>query len=141
MKDIRPGLFAFLAADASIAAVVTEGGISRIYPIMLPQGVRQASIVYTKISGEGDYTLRGPTGYAQPRFQIDAWAPGPSPDAAVALANRVKDALDGFTGAIGTGENAVFVQGIFVAGEREDYDDATEMFRVSRDYIIHHDER
>lgn len=141
MKDIRPGLFAFLASDASIAAVVTEGGISRIYPIVLPQGVAKASIVYTKISGEGDYTMRGPTGYARPRFQIDAWAPGPSPDVAASLANLIKDALDGFTGAIGSGANAVFVQGVFCAGEREDYDDTAEMFRVSRDYIIHHEER
>lgn len=139
MKDIRSGLFAFLAADASIAAVVTEGGISRIFPVVLPQGVAKASIVYTKISGEGDYTMRGPTGYARPRFQIDAWAP--TIDAATSLANLIKDALDGFTGAVGGGANAVFVQGVFCAGEREDYDDASELFRVSRDYIIHHEER
>jgi len=139
MKDIRPGLFDMLAADASIAAAVTEGGISRIYPIVMPQGVSKPSIVYARISGEGDYTMRGPSGYARPRYQIDAWAP--TAEAAASLANFVKDALDGFTGGIGSGANAVFVQGVFCAGEREDYDGTGKLFRVSRDYLIHHDER
>lgn len=138
MKDIRPGLFAFLAADASIAAAVTEGGISRIYPIRLPQGMKVSAIVYTRVSGEGDYTMQGRTGYARPRYQIDAWAP--TIPAAASLANFVKDALDGFTGAMGTGANAFFVQGVFVAAEREDYDDKVEMYRVSRDFFIHHGE-
>lgn len=135
MKDIRPGLFAFLAADASIAAVVTEGGISRIFPVVLPQGVAKASIVYTKISGEGDYTMRGPTGYARPRFQIDAWAP--TIDAASTLANAIKDRLDGYSGVMGSGANEVVVQGVFIAGEHEDYDDIVRMYSVGRDYFIH----
>ncbi len=139
MKDIRPGLFAFLAADASIAAAVTEGGVSRIFPIMLPPGVKKASIVYTKVSGEGDYTMARPSGYARPRYQIDAWAP--TVPAAASLANFIKDALDGFFGVMGSGVNSVAVQGVFCAGEREDYDGAVEMFRVSRDYFIHHGER
>lgn len=139
MKDIRLGLFAFLAADASIAAAVTEGGISRIFPVVLPAGVKKTSIVYTKISGQGDYTMQGASGYAAPRYQIDAYAP--TVPAAAALANFVKDAFDGFTGAIGTGANSVFVQGVFCAGEREGYDGTVEMFFVSRDYFIHHGER
>lgn len=139
MKDIRPGLFAFLSADASIASAVTEGSIKHIYPIVLPQKVKVAAIVYTRVSGEGDYTMAGPSGYARPRYQIDAWAP--TIPAAASLANFVKDALDGFTGAMGAGSNSVFVQGVFCAGEREDYDGTVEMYRVSRDYVIHHGER
>lgn len=139
MKDIRPGLFAFLAADASIAAAVTEGGVSRIFPVVLPAGTKKASIVYSRISGEGDYTMAGRSGYARPRYQIDAWAP--TIMAAASLANFIKDALDGFSGAIGSGMNSVVVQGVFCAGEREDWDAVVEMYRVSRDYVIHHEER
>lgn len=138
MKDIRPGLFAFLAADSVIGALVTSGGISRIYPVRLPQGVLLTSIVYTRISGQGDYTMSGASGYTRPRYQIDAWAK--TTDAAVALANAIKDALDGFSGAIGTGANAIEVQGVFCADQREDYDDTVQMYRVSRDYFIHHGE-
>lgn len=143
MKDIRPGLFTFLMASPPIyvavdGAITLENGGSRIFPVVLKPGVKKNSIVYSRISGEGDYTMAGPSGYARPRYQIDAWSP--TMPAAVSLANFVKDALDGFTGAMGSGANAVFVQGVFLAGEREDYDDKIEMFRVSRDYFIHHGE-
>jgi len=138
VKDIRAGLFAFLRDDVAIGPLVTAGGIARIYPVRLPQGIKLASIVYTRISGQGDYTMEGPSGYSRPRYQIDAWAP--AVDAASTLANAIKDTLDGFTGAIGSGANSVFVQGVFVSDEREDYDDIVQMYRVSRDYVIHHGE-
>jgi hypothetical protein len=138
MKDIRPGLFAFFAADSVIGPLVTAGGSSRIYPIVLPQGVKLASIVYTRISGQGDYTMQGPSGYAAPRYQIATWAP--TADAAVRLANAIKDAFDGFSGAIGTGNDAVFVQGVFCASQRETYDDVVQMYGVMRDYFVHHGE-
>lgn len=134
MKDIRAGLFAFFSADAAISAAVS----TRIYPIKLPQGVKLTSIVYTRVSGQGDYKMEGPTGYTRPRYQIDAWAP--TADAAVSLANFIKDALDGFTGAIGSGANSVFVQGVFCTDQRETYDDVVQMFGVGRDYFIHHEE-
>jgi hypothetical protein len=34
----------------------------------------------------------------------------------------------------------VFVQGVFCADEREQYDDIVQMYGVSRDYFIHHEE-
>lgn len=139
MKDLRPGLFAFLRDDVVIGPLVTAGGISRIFAIRLEQGVKLASIVLTRISGQGDYTMQGASGYTRPRYQIDAWAP--SAEAANALASAVKDALDGFKGAMGTGANAIDVQGVFCADQRESYDDVVKMFGVSRDYFIHHGER
>lgn len=139
MKDIRPGLFAFLAADASIAAAVTEGSISRIFPVVLPQGESRASIVYTRVSGQGDYHMQGASGYSRPRYQVDAWAP--AAPAAAALARAIHGALDGFKGVWGTGADAVDVQGVFCTDEREQYNEAEKMYGVSRDYFIHHGER
>lgn len=138
MRDIRSGLFAFLQADAAINALVTANGISRIFPIVLPQGTKLASIVYTRISGAGDYKMEGVTGYSRPRYQIAAWAP--TADAAVALANMVKDAIDGYSGPMGSGANAIFVQGVFCADQRELYDDIVQMYGVQRDYFIPHGE-
>ncbi len=138
MRDIRPGLFAFLAADAAIGALVTAGGISRIYPVLLPQGIKLASIVYTRISGAGDYKMEGVTGYSRPRYQIAAWAP--TNDVAVTLANLIKDAIDGYSGVWGSGANAVAIQGVFCADQREMYDDIVQMHGAMRDYLIHHGE-
>lgn len=134
MKDIRPALREFLLGDSNIVALV----VARVYPIVLPQGTKLASVVYTRISGAGDYTMTGRSGYVRPRFQIDAWSP--SADAAVALANRVRDRVDGYSGPMGSGENLITVQGVFMAGERESYDDVVQMFGVGRDFFIHHEE-
>lgn len=132
MKDLRPALRAFLLADGAIAAVVG----TRVYPLRMPQGETQASIVYTRVSGEGDYTMQGPTGYARPRIQIDAWAS--SANAAVALSNLIRDRLDGFRGVMGSGADAITVRGVFVADEREGFDEAANLHRSGRDYFIHH---
>lgn len=123
-----------MLGDANIVALV----VARVYPIKIPQGVSMASVVYTRISGQGDYTMQGASGLARPRYQLDAWAP--TADAAVALANRVKDRIDGYSGEMGTGANLVRVQGVFCENERESYDDVVQLFSVSRDYFIWNEE-
>jgi hypothetical protein len=131
MNDIRPGLRSFLLADPLIAAMI----VSRIFPVVLPQGQREPSIVYTRVSGLGDHTMQGASGLSRPRFQIDAWAV--TQDDAAALASLVKDRIDGYRGLMG----AVPVQGVFFADEREDYQSDIDMHRMSRDYLIWYEER
>lgn len=130
--DIRQALRAFLLADAAIATAVGGG---RIYPLVLPQGVREASLVYTKVSGIGDYHMEGASGLARPRFQIDAWAP--TADAADALGRLVKERLDGHRGVFG----ATAVQGAFCDMEREGYDAEAQLYFSGRDYMIWFNER
>ena len=134
MKDIRPALRAFLIADAPIAALVAD----RVYPNQIPQGVNATCVVYTRVSGRSGHYMGGRDGLAFTRFQIDAWAK--DQDAAAALANRIKDRLDGFSGVMGEGDGAVTVQGAFFRDEREDYDDAARLHRMSRDYFLDHEE-
>lgn len=134
MKDIRPALREFLLGDPTIAGFVA----TRVFPVVLPQGTKLASVVYTRISGYGDYHMQGRSGYVRPRVQIAAWAP--KSDDATALANAVKDRLDGFSGIMGSGAAQVRVQGVFQADEREMYDDVAQMFGVMRDYFFHHEE-
>lgn len=128
MLDIRQSFRPFLLEDAAIAAIVVD----RVYSIRIPQGVRASSIVFTRVSGAGDYHLAGPSGIINVRMQVDAWAI--TPDAAVTLANLVKDRLDGYRGLMG----AVMVHGVFVADLREDYDDDAQLYRAGRDYFVHH---
>lgn len=137
VKDLRPALRAFLLADATLSSAV---GGARIYPGKLPQGMLSASIVYTMISDAGDYHNEGPSTLAGPRYQIDAWAP--TLDAATALANLIKNRIDGYRGLMGSGLTEINVRGIFRdAGGREEYDDAAKLWRNGRDYFIWFDER
>lgn len=138
LSDIRLGLRAFLLADAAILALVMD----RVFPIVLKPGETQTSIVYVRISGQGDHTLAAASGLARPRYQIDCWSL--TPGAANALANLVKERLDGYRGLMPYGSNSpqdfVTVQGVFFTDEREDFDPANKMYRVSRDYFIWHRE-
>ena len=138
LADVRKAIYSRLTDDAAIIAVAG----SRVYPVRLKQGEKRASIVYQRISAVGDMTMQGPVSLAQTRFQIDCWSD--SADEATSLANLVKESLNGFQGQIGVGGNSpvdrVRIQGIFFDSEREFYDDSNGMFRVSRDYIVWHDE-
>lgn len=139
LADVRVGLRAYLLADGAISSAV---GGARIYPIKLPQGQTLASIVYTRISGQGDHHMQGPSGLSRPRIQIDCYSL--SLDTAAALANLVKERIDGFRGAMLWGENspaeAIQVQGIFFDSERETYDAVTNLYGVSRDYFVWYEE-
>lgn len=126
MLDLRPELRSFLLADPSIAAVV----VNRVYPGQMPQGVSATSIVYTRISGGGDYHMQGLSGFARHRYQIDAWAL--KADSAASLADLIRDRIDGYRGAMG----AVTVHGIFFQDQREDYDEEAKLHRTGRDYFI-----
>lgn len=135
IADIRVGLRAYLLADSAIAAMVG----ARVYPVKLPQGQTQPSIVYSRISGQGDHHMEGASGLARARIQIDCWAQ--SADTATTLANLVKERIDGF--GPGTMEwdenspgNAIAVHGVFFQSERDDWDETAALYRMSRDYHV-----
>lgn len=138
-KDIRAAIKEYILGDSSIAAIIG----TRIYPVILPQGVVDTSIVYSRISGLGDNTMRSATFLSRPRMQIDAWSA--RHDTAAELANLIKQRIDGFgPGDLPYGSNSprdfVFVQGIFYQSERDDFDNEMKMFSVSRDYFVWHEE-
>lgn len=132
MKDVRRALRSFLLGSTEIAAVVA----ARVYPIKLPQGTTAASIVYNRISGAGDYHMQGLSGFAKHRFQIDAWAP--TAEVASTLADLIRDRIDGYQGPMG-GDSPppIEVHGVFMVDQREDYDEAAGLHRMSRDFFIH----
>lgn len=136
IADVRLGLRAYLLADSGISTLV---GALRIYPVKLPQGQLQPSIVYRRISGLGDHHMEGASGLNRVRIQIDCYSQ--SVDTANTLANLVKERIDGFgPGAMEWDEsspaNAIAVQGIFFDSEREDWDAEAELHFVSRDYMV-----
>lgn len=140
VKDLHPALFAFLVADAAIAASVPAGsGKYHIYPNVLPQSVQTTSIVYQEVSQLGDHHNEGPSGIARTRLQIAAWAK--TPPAARALALLIKARLDGYRGTMGSGGAAVTVQGVFLQDQRDLYDDKVELHGKQADYFIWFEER
>jgi hypothetical protein len=136
LKDIRPGFRAFLLSDIEISTMV---GGERVHGLRLPLGTLPGpTIVYSQISEQTDVTLDGPSGLVSGRMQVDAWAE--SFDEATHLALLVKDHLNGYRGPMGSDSIAVQVQGVFAEDARADYDSVANLYRVSRDYFLTHEE-
>ena len=138
IKDIRTSLRGYLLADTGVAALVG----TRIYPRVLPQGVRDPAIVYNRVSMLGDHHMLGASGLVEVRMQIDAWAD--TADDAYDLAVAVKERIDGYRGemqSVASPPDVVFVQGCFFANARDDYDANRQLYRESWDYMLHYGER
>jgi len=93
--SLRDGLVAHLKANAGVAALVVD----RVYHEGMPQNVVYPAVAYAKTSVERFQTLAGPSSLVKARVNVDVWAKTSAE--AIALADAVKDALDGVTGSLG----------------------------------------
>jgi len=128
IADLRGPLRDFLLGDSIVNIAV---GGTRIYPLRIPQGITATSVVINDQISEGtDYHMQGPSGLATVRVQIDAWSR--DTDAARSLSNAIKSRLGGYRGFMGT----VRVQRAFAVNAHADYDQAVDLYRSGRDYMI-----
>ena len=126
---IEKDIHYILKNNANVTALV----IARIYPMKLPQNWTLPAIVYQRISGARWANYSGASGRARPRFQIDCYAS--DYDGAKDLSDKVRKCLDGFKGDINTESN---VGGIHLEGDRDIWEEATGVYRVTMDFIIPH---
>lgn len=138
--DIRPAIRAHLLADQSVSNIVG----TRVFPIQLPQGVIQPSIVYHVIDETEGYHYQGPIGLVAARLQIDSLSR--SSDEATTLSTLAKERLGGFAGVLSFGSNSpqdsVEVQLIqFLNTQPEDYDNDLQLYTKRRDYMVWFRER
>lgn len=135
LADVRPGLRELLLSNAAISTIV---GGTRVYPVILPQGVVDDSIVYNRITETESSHFAGPTGLILMRMQIDALSR--TADQASRLADLIKEHITGFSGIVGYGSSSprdyVWMQGIFLLGGDDDYFNDTKLYRRRRDYNI-----
>ncbi|MDA3835853.1 MAG: DUF3168 domain-containing protein [Spirochaetales bacterium] len=126
---IESALRYILINDATVSAITT-----RCYPVMLPQYPVYPLILYTKISGDRDHHLQGPSGHAHPRFQVEAWSE--SYTGAKTLADAIRKALDGYSGtAAGTK-----IWSALIDSERDTFESVISVYRVISDWFVWHEE-
>ena len=130
---IEAALYYHLVNDTDVKALIS----ARAYPNVIPQDVGLPALAYQEISRPGAMAHDGPTGIAWPRFQITAQADTYSE--VVDLINKVRIALDGFTGTMG-GAGGVTIEGAFVKDVHDGYEFATERETKRLDVIIYHQE-
>jgi len=122
-QDIRDHLL----ADTDVSALVG----TEISYLFLNQNFSLPAIVYRKVSASRVHDLSGPTGRVDARFQIDLYS-----ESSVELADlsdKVRVALDGFKGTLGTRAN---VGGIHLVSENDLFEAGDEIFRKSHDYMV-----
>jgi hypothetical protein len=105
-------------------------GHSRVYPLVIPQGTTLPALAYQTISDPSELDSGGVVDLVDGRFQITAVAE--SYKAAKIAARTVKDALDGYRGAMG----ASTVQAARLDGTHEEHEPETGRFTVAQDFII-----
>lgn len=118
-----------LRQAAPVDAMVAD----RIYPRRLPAEPTFPALVYQLINQPRDYAHDGPSKLARPTVQVSCWGGGG--DSAVAdaerLADRVRAALDGFSGRLGGG---MIVGGLMLIDERDDQEPDTGWVRKIQDW-------
>lgn len=95
---LEEGLVAFLAADPTLAALITDanGGGIRIYPDMAPQQTPYEYLTYQVIDTVEENSLASNVDFPTARVQVDCWAQEPGGYArALALAKLVKNSQGG----------------------------------------------
>lgn len=104
-------LRAHLTADATVAAKIS----TRLYPMVLPQGVTYPAATYQMIYAERDYTHDGPSGLVEARVQFDLYAK--TYKEVDAIRKAFIAALNGWHGVAGS--PPVTIQGVFWINEGE----------------------
>lgn len=130
--SVEKAFYALLSQEAAISGLVG----SHIYPLRAPEDIVAPFIVYQKISGIRWRSLGGPSGMAQTRIQIDAYAA--SYAGAKTLAESIRIALDGYRGTVlGVRIGAVTLENDQDLLE-EDIDPV--LHRVTMDFMVTHEE-
>lgn len=132
---IREAFRNVLLADATVSTMV-DG--TRIFPLMMPQGVRKPSLVYQRVGGANDLTMEGPAGIRETVMQVAAWAL--DPDQAARVIGAAEARLNGYSGLMPWGDDSPQAEADFrlitLDRERDGYDAAAKLYHDSRDFTV-----
>ncbi len=125
--------------EEALTSLLSGVAGGRRYWVRAPQSLStRPYLVMHRVSGNRDMHLKGASRYVQSRVQVDIY--DDTYGGAKAVARAVRDAVSGFAGTIG----GVQIQRINVDSERDlpadDTGAVTELYRVSIDLMVHHDE-
>lgn len=84
-----------IALQTMLAAV---DDAAAAYPLYAPQDAGSKYFLFGRVDTDRDFTLQGPSGLADARFEITAYAPGYLE--ALTLSGKARQALNGFLGTV-----------------------------------------
>jgi len=93
---IETVLYSILTADVGVSSLIA----TRLYPMIIPQGINMPAMTYQKISGQWQINMAGPHNMSRERFQFNCWAKTYSETRA--LAEAVREILNGYDSTVNT---------------------------------------
>ncbi|HEX9768438.1 MAG TPA: DUF3168 domain-containing protein [Kiloniellales bacterium] len=135
MTDIVQALYDKLAAESAVTDLVG----TRIYLGEAPQNVATPYVVYFLVGPVHDRTLEGRSRLVRSRFQLDCYDTKTANAGAlsvVAIANAIREALDGFRGTV----SGVSFKSVMADGDRDLTVPETRLAQRSLDLVVWHDE-
>ncbi len=141
--SMRSAIISHLSADAAVLAIVTSTAGPKIFPQVAPTSAAPPYITISKVSSFHARHLTAAEGVANPRYQIDSWAT--TSDAADALFETVREAMDHSYGEMGQNQHTETVQGAFLEGEFDGFEtprgaNQVDIFRVISEWSFWHTE-
>ncbi len=136
MTSIKAAIYSHLTHDPTVVAFVDE----RVYPMgTAPATPRYPILTYQRISGVHERHLRGGTGIANSRMQINVWAD--SGLEADQLADAVRVSMDNFRGRMGQDDSIATVLAVLLEDDSDTFvpptdQSATGKFGVQMDFIF-----
>lgn len=104
-----------------------------VYPMgRRPQGSELPAVTYQVVAGPGSHYSHGGVSDHEVSVQLDCWAS--DADDAIALADELREALDGFRGSW----DEIRVGSVFSSVVMDDYEPTTRIHRRMRQYEIHY---
>lgn len=110
-------IYTALTTDTAIKRRIN----TRIYPVVMPQGVTLPAVSYQRVSADQNDTLSGRSGLVNAHIVINCWAR--NYDEAKALAQEIRAAMDG-----------VRTFRAVMVNELDGYDQDVSLFVVSQDF-------
>jgi len=130
--SIETAIYTYLGGIGAVTALVS----SRIYPVQAPQGSVLPYVIQTRVSTRRSPGISRPSGMVRARMQLDAYAA--TPDGAQAVADVLRDNLDGWRGAT---MGAEYVVSVNLDDEDVGFTPPSDggdpgVYRISADYIF-----
>ncbi len=123
MADLESKITTVLKGSTAVSALV--GG--RVFPLVLDQGCQFPAVSFLRVSGGKQFGLSGYSGLEGSRIQVDCWAT--TYKQAKALAAAVSTAM-----------RAATTFRVSAVNDRDLFEDAQNLYRVSIDFTCWHRE-
>ena len=121
--------------EEALVSHIKANGISRIYPLVLPQKATFPALTYQKIAGEYEHSMGGDSGFAYPDYQFVCYAK--SYAQAKETADILRKCLQNLSAVI----NGVNIQAVLIENEIDDYEEQTELYSVLLEFRIFYNDK